>query len=156
MRALEHDRTLFEFNALIRPMEDLALYRADMDAVARRSRGRGTGSTPTSRSAATCSTDSRDAGPLSSRDDPRHERVPWPSSGWTNDRNVTQMLEFLAMRGEVAIAGRRKRERVWDLAERVYPADLAHACRPTRQTRSATNDGCDRSASPARSHRRSR
>jgi uncharacterized protein YcaQ len=28
------------------------------------------------------------------------------STGWTNNRNVTQMLEFLMMRGEVAIAGR--------------------------------------------------
>jgi uncharacterized protein YcaQ len=31
------------------------------------------------------------------------------------------MLEYLNMRGEVAIAGRVGRERVWDLAERVYP-----------------------------------
>jgi hypothetical protein len=49
--------------------------------------------------------------------------VPWASTGWTNNRNVTQMLEFLMMRGEVAIAGRVGRERLWDLAERVYPAD---------------------------------
>jgi hypothetical protein len=34
-----------------------------------------------------------------------------------------QMLEYLMMRGEVAIAGRRGRQRLWDLAERVYPAD---------------------------------
>ena len=49
--------------------------------------------------------------------------VAWPSTGWTNNRNVTQMLEFLMMRGEVAIAGRRGRQRLWDLAQRVYPAD---------------------------------
>src|SRR5688572_22113860 len=34
------------------------------------------------------------------------------------------MLEFLMMRGEVAIAGRVGRERLWDLPERVYPADI--------------------------------
>jgi uncharacterized protein YcaQ len=34
------------------------------------------------------------------------------------------MLEILTMRGEVAIAGRVGRERVWDLPERVYPADV--------------------------------
>ena len=34
------------------------------------------------------------------------------------------MLEFLAMRGEVAIAGRAERERLWDIAERVYRADV--------------------------------
>jgi hypothetical protein len=51
--------------------------------------------------------------------------VPWASTGWTNNRNVTQMLELLMMRGEVAIAGRLGRERLWDLPERVYPADVA-------------------------------
>jgi uncharacterized protein YcaQ len=50
--------------------------------------------------------------------------VPWASTGWTNNRNVTQMLEFLMMRGEIAIAGRVGRERLWDLAGRVYPADV--------------------------------
>jgi hypothetical protein len=49
--------------------------------------------------------------------------VPWASTGWTNDRNVTQMLELLQARGQVAIAGRIGRERLWDLPERVYPAD---------------------------------
>src|SRR5205085_2219315 len=65
------------------------------------------------------------SGPLSSRDIPDSCVVPWASSGWTNNRNVTQMLEFLMMRGEVAIAGRVARERLWDLAERVYPAGVA-------------------------------
>ena len=65
------------------------------------------------------------SGPLSSRDIPDTCVAPWASTGWTNNRNVTQMLEFLMMRGEVAIAGRLGRERLWDLAERVYPADVA-------------------------------
>jgi uncharacterized protein YcaQ len=34
------------------------------------------------------------------------------------------MLECLMMRGEIAIAGRVGRERLWDLAERVYAADV--------------------------------
>src|SRR6185436_8409529 len=50
--------------------------------------------------------------------------VPWQSSGWTGNRNVTQMLEFLSARGEVATAQRRGRQRLWDLAERVYPAGI--------------------------------
>jgi uncharacterized protein YcaQ len=33
------------------------------------------------------------------------------------------MLEVLMTRGEVAIAARSGRERLWDVAERVYPAD---------------------------------
>jgi hypothetical protein len=63
------------------------------------------------------------SGPMTSRDIPDTCVVPWASSGWTNNRNVTQMLEVLMMRGEVAIAGRVARERLWDLPERVYPAD---------------------------------
>ncbi|WP_431899407.1 DNA glycosylase AlkZ-like family protein [Micromonospora chalcea] len=48
--------------------------------------------------------------------------VRWPSSGWTNNRNVTQMLEFLVARGEVAISSRQGRQQMWDVAGRVYPA----------------------------------
>ena len=47
----------------------------------------------------------RDSGPLLSRDVPDTCQVPWPSTGWTNNRNVTQMLELLSARGEVAVAG---------------------------------------------------
>ncbi|WP_265446485.1 DNA glycosylase AlkZ-like family protein [Flexivirga meconopsidis] len=48
--------------------------------------------------------------------------VPWRSTGWTNNQNVVRMLDFMAARGEVAVAGRdRSGARVWDLAERVYP-----------------------------------
>jgi hypothetical protein len=49
--------------------------------------------------------------------------VPWRSSGWTNNRNVTQLLELMAQRGEVAIAGRQGNDRLWDLVARVYPDD---------------------------------
>ncbi|MGH8925460.1 MAG: DNA glycosylase AlkZ-like family protein [Acidimicrobiia bacterium] len=64
------------------------------------------------------------SGPLLSRDIPDTYAVPWTSTGWTNSRNVTQMLEILLIRGEVAIAGRRGKQRLWDLAERVYPPDV--------------------------------
>ena len=66
----------------------------------------------------------RESGPLASRDIPDTAEVPWQSTGWTHDRNVTQMLEFLASRGEVAVAGRQGRQRLWDLAERIYPAEI--------------------------------
>lgn len=63
-------------------------------------------------------------GPLLSKDLPDTSVVPWPSTGWTNNRNVTQMLEFLVRRGEVAIVGRQGRQRVFDVASRAYPGDL--------------------------------
>nr|WP_246336449.1 crosslink repair DNA glycosylase YcaQ family protein [Flexivirga oryzae] len=48
--------------------------------------------------------------------------VPWRSTGWTNNQNVVRLIDFMESRGEVAVAARGERgERVWDLAERVYP-----------------------------------
>jgi uncharacterized protein YcaQ len=64
-------------------------------------------------------------GPLPSRELPDTCVRPWSSTGWTNNRNVTQMLEFMVLRGEVAVAGRRGNDRLWDLASRVYPDDPA-------------------------------
>ncbi|WP_209307546.1 crosslink repair DNA glycosylase YcaQ family protein [Geodermatophilus sp. DF01_2] len=119
-RALEHDRTLWEFNALVRPMADLRLYLAGMAQWPSREQPRAwlTANESFRRDVLARLAD---AGPLTSRDVPDTSVVPWTSTGWTNDRNVTQLLEFLAMRGEVAIAGRRGRQRLFDLAERVHP-----------------------------------
>jgi uncharacterized protein YcaQ len=122
-QATEQDRTLFEHNALVRPMSDLGLYLA------------GTADWPTREWTRTWLRDNdtfrrdildllRSSGPLTSRGIPDTCVVPWASTGWTNNRNVTQMLECLMMRGEVAISGRVGRQRSWDLAERVYPADV--------------------------------
>jgi uncharacterized protein len=122
-QALEQERTLFELDALVRPMSDLGLYLA------------GAADLPSYESTrAWIRGNDRfrrdvlgllgDSGPLISRDIPDTAVVPWASTGWTNNRNVTQMLELLMMRGEVAIAGRVGRQRLWDLAERVYPADV--------------------------------
>lgn len=119
-RALEEERTLFEFNALVRPTEDLALYLADMEDRPRSQAGREwlEANDGFRRDVLSLLADS---GPMLSRDIPDTSAVPWKSTGWTNDRNVTLMLEVLMMRGEVAISGRRGRQRLWDLAERVYP-----------------------------------
>ena len=42
--------------------------------------------------------------------------------GWYGKRLVGLMLEVLHSRGELAIVGRRAGQRVWDLADRWYPA----------------------------------
>jgi len=62
-------------------------------------------------------------GPLRSRDLEDRSAVPWRSSGWTHNRNVGQMLEFLGARGEIAVADRAGNERLWDVAHRVLPVD---------------------------------
>ena len=123
------DRTLLELRAMIRPSEDLALYRADMAAWDQATRGELPGWRASLRDWVrandACRLDILDrlgsSGPLPSRDLPDTCKVPWKSSGWTNNRNVTQLLEFMVLRGEVAIAGRRSGDRLWDLATRVYP-----------------------------------
>ncbi len=119
--ALEADRSLFEHNALIRPMSDVGLYlagAADWPPYARTRTWLEKNDTFRRDIVALLST----SGPLASRDIPDTCVVPWASTGWTNNRNVTQMLECLMMRGEVAISGRVGRERLWNLPERVYPA----------------------------------
>jgi uncharacterized protein YcaQ len=120
IRALEQERTLFELRAFIRPTSAVALHVPEE-----------TGYTATPRVQGWFDANERfrrdiiarlrDAGPLLSRDVPDTSQVPWDSTGWTNNRNVTQMLEFLSARGEVAIAGRMGRQRLWDVPERVYP-----------------------------------
>lgn len=45
----------------------------------------------------------------------------WHSSGWTNRRSVNQMLGCMWTEGQVLVAGRRGRTRLWDLAERCLP-----------------------------------
>jgi uncharacterized protein len=122
-QALEQDRTLFEHNALVRPMSDLGLYLAPSRTSRSHERTRAW-IRDNDRFRRDILDLLRSSGPMSSRDIPDTCVVPWASTGWTNNRNVTQMLEFLMMRGEVAIAGRVGRERLWDLAERVYPADV--------------------------------
>jgi uncharacterized protein YcaQ len=123
LAAVERDRTLFEHNALVRPTTDVGLYLA------------GAADWPPWEKARRWLDDNArfrrdvlarlaEAGPVTSRAIPDTAVVPWASTGWTHQRNVTQMLEFLMMRGEVAVSGRVGRERVWDLAERVYPSDV--------------------------------
>ena len=119
--ALERDRSLFEHRAMVRPMADLPLYLAEMAAWPGED-GRRRGWLAANESFRRHVLDLlRECGPLPSREVPDRSEVAWPSTGWTNNRNVTQMLEFLAARGEVAVWGRRGRQRLWDLAERVYP-----------------------------------
>ena len=63
----------------------------------------------------------RERGPLLSReieDAPGHRRE---DHRWWGARKMGLMLECLGARGEVAVVGRRGRQRVWDLAERWYP-----------------------------------
>jgi uncharacterized protein YcaQ len=123
------DRTLIELLALIRPAEDLALFRAEMAEWPGRGELRDWQEFRRDwvKANDACRLDIlgrlRSSGPLTSRELPDTCEVPWASTGWTNNQNVIKLLDFMVQRGEVATAGRKGRERLWDLATRVYPDD---------------------------------
>ncbi|OFE15657.1 hypothetical protein BA895_22095 [Humibacillus sp. DSM 29435] len=123
VRAVEHDRTLVETVAYVRPPHDVPAVIAEMN--------RAEAQPFMAPWLATNEPFRRDildtlhqSGPLLSREIPDTSVEPWPSSGWTNNRNTTKMLEALAHRGHIAISGRKGRQRYWDLPERVYPPGL--------------------------------
>ncbi len=47
--------------------------------------------------------------------------VPWGSSGWTNDRSLPYMLDYLWTKGEIWVSNRDGLKRWWHLAEEVRP-----------------------------------
>jgi uncharacterized protein len=120
-------RALIELRSMIRPADDVALYRADMAAWAAGAVEPGwrQGICRWVRTNDACRRDILarlgESGPLPSRDLPDSCVEPWRSTGWNNNRNVSQMLDCMVLRGEVAVAGRRGNDRLWDLATRVYP-----------------------------------
>lgn len=124
------EQTLLELHGFVRPPEDLALFRAEMAEWPGRPplRDWQEGLRDWVDANNGCRRDIlarlRSDGPLTTRELPDTCVVPWRSSGWTNNRNVTKMIDFLVQRGEVAAAGRRGSDRLWDLAERIYPDEV--------------------------------
>jgi len=129
LRDAVDEQRLIELRGMVRPAEDLVLYRAEM------AEWPGTGELKDWQEQRRdwveinggCRHDIlerlRADGPLTARELPDTCVQPWASSGWNNNRNLTMMLDFLVQRGEVAAAGGTGRGRLWDLASRVYPDD---------------------------------
>ncbi|MFN2625566.1 MAG: winged helix-turn-helix domain-containing protein, partial [Mycobacteriales bacterium] len=65
----------------------------------------------------------RRRGPLQASELEDQSDVSWRSSGWTNERNVGRMLDFLSVQGKALVAARRGGRRLWDLAERCVPRE---------------------------------
>ncbi len=143
LAAALRDRTLIELRGMIRPSEDLALYTADM------AEWPGPGPLRDWQQATLSWLQANDEcrldilhrlgtdGPLAVRDLPDTCAVPWRSTGWNNNRNVSALLDIMVRRGEVAMAGWRGRTRLWDLAERVYPDEPSVPATAARQIRNA-------------------
>jgi uncharacterized protein len=127
-RLLWAERRLFEWNALIWPIESLPMVRAWMRAYRR------------------ANTTARERwwrqfleqnqgfrryvlrelerrGPLLSRDLDDRSAERGQRHRWHGTRHVGRMLEILQLRGEIAIVGRSGGQRLWDVADRWHPAD---------------------------------
>ncbi|KRC46309.1 MULTISPECIES: DNA glycosylase AlkZ-like family protein [unclassified Nocardioides] len=120
--ALETERSLVEHSSYVRPVDDIGLVLATMrhelhprvlEWVEANARFR---TDVLAQLAA--------EGPRTAAEVPDTCQVPWESSGWNHDKNVNRLLEMLTLLGDVAISSRHGKLRVYDLAERVYPADL--------------------------------
>jgi uncharacterized protein YcaQ len=125
-RLLWTDRKLVEWNAFIYPIEDLPLIRARMRHHRRatkhshdRWRQEFLKKNAAFRRYVLRELERR--GPLLSRElEDRSSEGPLEHR-WYGNRFVGLMLGSLHIRGEIAIAGRRGGQRLWDLAERWYP-----------------------------------
>lgn len=123
------EQALIEHQGFVRPIEDMALFRAEMAVWP------GTGDLRDWEVWRAGWVEANDAcrrdvlellrsdGPLPTSAIPDTCEVPWRSSGWNNNRNLQRLLAIMVERGEVATVGREGREPLWDLADRVYPDD---------------------------------
>lgn len=127
LQALLDERALVELRMMIRPADDVALYRAEMEAWP----GVGAlkdwevGLQRWIEANNACREDVltrlRSEGPLPVSELPDTCAVPWRSSGWTHGKNVGRLLNLMAQRGEVAVSSWEGSNPLWDLADRIYP-----------------------------------
>jgi uncharacterized protein YcaQ len=124
-RLLWEERKLFEYDAFIYPIEDLPLQRARMAKWRRggklkRDEWIREFLRENARFRRHVLRELERNGPLLSRE-LEHDLMPrGEGHRWWGDRSVRLMLDILAARGEIGVAGREGRQRVWDLGERVF------------------------------------
>jgi len=121
-RLLWEERKLVEWRAFLYPIEDLPILKAFMR---RRDRPMDRHRREWLKERAAFRRyvlrELKERGPLLSReieDAPGHRRE---DHRWWGQRKMGLMLEVLAAQGDVAVVGRRGKQRLWDLAERWYP-----------------------------------
>ena len=124
-RLLWTEKKLFEWNAFVWPIEDLPLIRARMREPWGHYKWQRWAKEFLKEHAAFRRYVLRELerrGPMLSRDLEHpaaraEERYVW----WGTRAQLTWMLELLHRRGQIAVAGRRGGQRLWDLAERWFP-----------------------------------
>ena len=122
-KAVERDRLLFELDGAFRPIGLLPLMLPAMRRWPRRESTK-QWLEANDRFRRDVIARLRADGPLQAGEIDDTAQVSRPPDGWSGSNQVPIMLDFLSRQGVVAIAGREGRHRRWDLAERVYPAEL--------------------------------
>jgi uncharacterized protein YcaQ len=121
------EQGVIELFGHLRPVEDIALHRAEMEAWPDGSIGWEVSQDQWVRDNDGCRLDVlerlRADGPLPMKALPDTTVRPWRSSGWNDNKNVPMLLDCLVVRGEVAVSGRQGKVKLYDLASRVYPDD---------------------------------
>ena len=118
-RLLWKSKKLVEWRAFVYPAEDLPLLRARMRRALNRNANEWLKENRSFRRYVLRELEQR--GPLLSREIEDHAGLTREQHDWWGARKMGLMLEILAARGEVAVVGRRGKQRVWDLADRWYP-----------------------------------
>jgi len=122
-KVVERDHLLFEFDGAFRPISLLPLMLPAMRRWPQRPKTR-EWLEANDRFRTDVLARLRADGPLLASDIPDTAQVTRPPDGWYGSNQVVHMLDFLQRQGEVAVVRREGRNRVWDLAERVYPTGM--------------------------------
>ena len=120
-RLLWETRQLVEWNAFLYPIEDLPILKARMrrkDALGQRLIAHLKENASYRRHVLR---ELEQRGPLLSREIEDHPPSKREAHRWWGARKMGLMLEVMSARGDVAVVGRRGKQRVWDLAERWFP-----------------------------------
>nr|WP_205864922.1 crosslink repair DNA glycosylase YcaQ family protein [Planctomonas sp. JC2975] len=123
-KAVEMDRALFEFDGTFRPISLLPLMLPWMRTrPLRESTKEWIAANEKFRDEVLARL--RAEGPLLASDIPDTAAVARDSeAGWYGPNQVPHMLDFLSRTGQIGVVRREGRHRVWDIAERAFPADL--------------------------------
>jgi uncharacterized protein YcaQ len=133
-RLLWQERSLVEWNAYVYPADDLPFLKAFMrrrDRPLDRHRVTWLKEHSAFRRYALRELERR--GPLLSREIEDHVSMRREAHRWWGERKVGLLLGILNARGEVAVVGRRGKQRLWDLAERWYPETETMPLREARR-----------------------
>ena len=134
-RLLWETRELVEWNAFLWPVEDLPLLQAQMrsrDSPWQKHRRAFLEENAAYRRYVLRELERR--GPLLSREIEDHLPSGREAHRWWGERKMGLMLGVLNATGEVAVVGRRGKQRLWDLAERWYPASERVSWREAKAT----------------------